>query len=178
MRKIILNLAISLDGRIVDESGGYDWIKGDGNNTNDTKKQLDFAEFTNSCDTMIFGKKAYDDIDLPTLENFNDKQIIVLTHNYVQPQRKNVTFFSGDLPGLVNDLKSKKGSNIWVWGGSSVCNILVKSDQIDEYIVGVIPTIVGKGIRLFADDNPMLELSLKECTVIDGITMLVYERRN
>ena len=29
--KIILNLAISLDGYIADENGGFDWIIGDGN---------------------------------------------------------------------------------------------------------------------------------------------------
>lgn len=29
--KIILNLAVSLDGFIADEQGGYDWIKPSGN---------------------------------------------------------------------------------------------------------------------------------------------------
>lgn len=29
--KIVLNLAISLDGYIADENGGFEWIVGDGN---------------------------------------------------------------------------------------------------------------------------------------------------
>ncbi|MFK7780014.1 MAG: dihydrofolate reductase family protein, partial [Candidatus Gracilibacteria bacterium] len=42
MRKIILNLAISLDGYICTNDGKFDWIQGDGNKSNDTKKQFDF----------------------------------------------------------------------------------------------------------------------------------------
>lgn len=37
--KIILNLAISLDGYIADENGGYDWIIGDGNSTLNTENK-------------------------------------------------------------------------------------------------------------------------------------------
>ena len=35
--KIILNLAVSLDGYIADKDGGYDWIVGDGNSTLNTE---------------------------------------------------------------------------------------------------------------------------------------------
>ena len=35
-RKIVLNLAMSLDGYIAKENGEYDWIKGQGDNTLDT----------------------------------------------------------------------------------------------------------------------------------------------
>lgn len=70
------------------------------------------------------------------------------------------------------------GGNIWVWGVSSVCNLLLKQNMIDEYIIGIIPMIVGKGTKLFYDNNPMLELSLEECTVNEGIVMLINKRRN
>lgn len=39
-RKIIINLAISLDGFIADVDSGFDWIKGDGDSSHDTKKNL------------------------------------------------------------------------------------------------------------------------------------------
>ncbi|MEG1480838.1 dihydrofolate reductase family protein, partial [Clostridium sp.] len=43
--KIILNLAMSIDGYIASETGGYDWIVGDGNNALNTEKKIDFKDF-------------------------------------------------------------------------------------------------------------------------------------
>ena len=41
---MFLNLAISLDGFIADEDGGFDWIKGDGDKSHDTKHTFDFLK--------------------------------------------------------------------------------------------------------------------------------------
>lgn len=43
--KIILNLAMSIDGYIASETGGYDWIVGDGNNALNTEKKIDSKDF-------------------------------------------------------------------------------------------------------------------------------------
>ncbi|UOQ48951.1 dihydrofolate reductase family protein [Gracilibacillus caseinilyticus] len=176
MRKVILNLAISLDGRIVDENNKFDWIHGDGDHSNDTDKQFDFSAFLASCDTMILGKTAYDDLPPEAMKEFADKKIFVLSHSTAQPKEENVEFYTGDLTALVSFLKEEDGANIWVFGGASVCNILMKADVIEEYVIGIIPMIVGKGTRLFADDNPMLSLKMEESTVTEGIAMLVYSR--
>lgn len=176
MRKIILNLAMSIDGKIVDENYGFSWIYGDGNKSNDTKYQFDFESFLNSCDTLIFGKKAYDDLPRKTFDLFFNKKIIVLTHSSDIPKTKNIEFYNGNLNELVRILKIKNGKNIWVFGGASVCNILIKEDLIDEYIIGIIPVIVGKGKRLFEDDNPMLRLKIKNYSISEGITILEYYR--
>ena len=57
-RDIILNLAISLDGFICDEDGGFDWIGGQGDSRADTAEQFDFDAFLASCDTLVMGRKA------------------------------------------------------------------------------------------------------------------------
>lgn len=44
-RKIVLNLAISLDGYIASEDGGYDWIVGDGSDKLDTKDKKEDRYF-------------------------------------------------------------------------------------------------------------------------------------
>lgn len=55
-RKIILNLAVSLDGYIASEDGGFDWIVGDGTHTLDTQNQIDFNYFLQEVDTIVMGK--------------------------------------------------------------------------------------------------------------------------
>lgn len=178
MRKIILNLAISLDNMIVDENYGYDWIKGDENKSNDTEKQYDFNKFLVNCDVIVMGKKSYDDIPSETLESFGDKHIYVATHSKEKPNRANVSFINEDIVGEILTLKQKEGKDIWLFGGAGLCDAFIKANVIDEYVFGIIPTIVGKGKRLFKDNNPMIELKMKECTVNEGISILVYENRN
>ena len=58
--KIILNLAISLDGYISDENGGYDWIVGDGNSELNTENKSDFAKFLEGIDVVVMGRNCYD----------------------------------------------------------------------------------------------------------------------
>jgi dihydrofolate reductase len=176
MKKVILNLAISLDGMIVDENRKFDWIVGDGDTSHDTENQLDFFDFVKSCEVVIMGKVSYDDIPIDTIEGYQNKKFIVLTHSKSKPKEDNVDFFDGDLSKLVRELKESISGNIWIFGGASVCNVLIKKDVIDEYIIGIIPIILGKGKRLFNDDNPKLKLHLEEYSVNQGITILTYSR--
>ena len=48
----------------------------------------------------------------------------------------------------------------------------LKADIIDEYIIGIIPTILGKGRPLFLGNNPKIDLSLQYYTVEDGIVIM------
>lgn len=54
----------------------------------------------------------------------------------------------------------------------------VKADIIDEYIIGIIPIILGKGRKLFLENNPKIDLNLQEYSVEDGIIVMKYSKRN
>ncbi len=59
-RKIILNLAMSIDGYIASKDGGFDWIVGDGDEKLDTRDKWDYDKFLNDVDTVVMGKNCYD----------------------------------------------------------------------------------------------------------------------
>lgn len=59
-RKIILNLAMSIDGYIASNNGGYDWIVGDGSDKLDTEKTWDYNKFLEGIDTVVMGRKCYE----------------------------------------------------------------------------------------------------------------------
>mgnify|MGYP001097945084 CR=1 FL=1 len=178
MKEVILSLAISFDGMIVDENRNYDWIVGDGNHSLNTVDQFDFSSFSQSCGVIIMGKTSFDDIPIETIEDYKNKRFIVLTHSKDKPKYENVEFYSGNLSILVEELKNTIDKDIWIFGGSSVSNILIKTDSISKYIIAIIPVILGKGTRLFHDDNPKLELQLENYSVDQGIVILTYTRKN
>lgn len=172
-RKIVLNLAISLDGYIADESGGFDWIVGHGDPNQNTEKTFNFTEFTDSIDTIVMGKKAYDDCGI---EGYDTKKIIVATSQKMK-NYNNVEFVNNDICEFVQSLRKVKGKDIWLYGGGGLTDYFIKENIVDKYIIGIIPIILGKGRPLFLADNPNIKLHLDECTVDDGITILKYSKR-
>lgn len=172
-RKIILNIAVSLDGYIASEDGGYDWIQGDGSHTLDTPDQLDFNHFLEGIDTLVMGKRCYDQhfhLDHPS------KKIYVATSEPLQDY-DNVHFISGDICKAIEEEKSKKGKDIYLFGGGILVDYFIKSDLIDEYRFSIIPILLGKGRPMFLHDNPTLPLTLKDYSVSEGVMTLKYIRK-
>lgn len=176
VRKIILNLAISLDGFIADVDGGFDWIEGDGDSSQNTEKSFEFSEFVNTVDTIVMGSKAYEDCPKETIESFKEKKLLVATSRELEGD-ENVEFFSGDICSKVLELRNEEGKDIWLFGGAGLTDAFIKADIIDEYIIGIIPIILGDGIPLFLNENPAIKLHLDECTLNEGITILRYSKR-
>ena len=57
-------------------------------------------------------------------------------------------------------------------------NELLKNDLIDEFIISVVPVLVGNGIRLFKDGRPEQQLELVNTKTFDtGLTQLHYRRK-
>lgn len=169
---------MSLDGYIADEDGAFAWIHGDGDKSHDTEKSFSFRAFMESVDTIVMGKKAFLDLPEVTLEDFKSHKIYVASSQALDTPYENITFIHGDICQQVLKLKEEEGKHIWLFGGAGLTDPFLKADIIDEYVFGIIPIILGKGIKLFMEKNPKISLHLKECTVQEGIPIMVYEKKS
>lgn len=166
--KIKCTLAMSLDGYIADEQGGYDWIMGDGNKVNDTEKKWDFESFMYDVDVVVMGRNCY---DLNMHKEFLHKEVVVITSRQIEDDT--VTFLNEDI--LSKLLEIKKTKKIYIFGGGILVSQL--REIIDEYAIGIIPIILGKGIPLFHPDENRVKLNLKEIICEDGIIVLTYIKK-
>ena len=64
MKKVILYIAVSLDGYIADRNGAVSWIKGQDDSV---EPEDTFTPFFDSIDTVFMGKRTYDQIVTPAL---------------------------------------------------------------------------------------------------------------
>ena len=88
------------------------------------------------------------------------------------------TFYTGSLTELVRQLKNGKGKNIYCDGGAEVINELLKQDLIDEFIISIVPVLIGNGTRLFKDNRPEQRLELVSAKTFDtGLTQVHYKRK-
>ena len=70
-----------------------------------------------------------------------------------------------------------KGKNIFIEGGAEIVNALLKETLIDEFIISVIPVLIGNGKKLFDDGRPELELELVSTKQFEkGLVQLHYKR--
>ncbi len=88
---------------------------------------------------------------------------------------ENYHFVNENIVDTILELKNK-GKKIFLFGGGVLIDSFVKRNVIDEYIVGIIPTILGNGRKLFLENNPKIDLTLKNYFVEEGTVIMVYSK--
>lgn len=179
MRKVILYIAVSLDGYIADSIGSVDWISGQDDNV---EPEDTFTPFFSNVDTVIMGRHTYDQIAnelSPGQWPYERATTYVLTHHIDTDHTENIRFRNTDACRLVEELKQESaGKDIWICGGAEVAQRLISENRIDIYHLTVIPTLLGSGIRLFGTTAQRIDLEMIETKKYNGIIEMVYSRRN
>lgn len=177
MRKIILNLATSLDGFIEGPNGEVDWCI--------LEEDMRFDSFLDSIDTIFYGRVSYDlwgnyqpdaaasDMEKQISAAILSKEKFVFSH---QPRvDDNATFITTDLVAEVEKIKRLPGKDIWLYGGAKLIATFIENGLVDEYMLSVHPTTLGTGKPLF-NMASRLELVLADTKVFrSGVVQLIYK---
>lgn len=172
-RKIILYIASSLDGYIAKPNDDLDFLS----IVEKEGEDYGYAQFIDSVDTVIIGRKTYDWVMARVPEFVHaDKKTYVITRTE-RPSIGNTIFYTGDLKDLVLQLKSEARKNIFLDGGAEIVHELLKEKLIDELVISIIPILVGEGTRLFKDGRPEQQFSLVSVQSFEsGLVQLHYKR--
>jgi len=107
----------------------------------------------------------------------NKKKIYVATHTEIEDKPENVICMSWNITQQILEEQKLPWKNIYLWGGAVTTDDFIKSDIIDEYIIGIIPTILWKWRQLFLDNNPTIKLHLLQITNQEWIVIWKYEKK-
>jgi dihydrofolate reductase len=176
MRKISLFIATSLDGYIAKPDDDLSFLK----LVEKEGEDYGYAEFTDTIDTLIIGRKTYDYVlkEIGSSHYDNGQRDVYVITRTQRPNVGRTTFYTGNVTELVERLKSESGKNIYCDGGAEIINELLKHDLIDEIIISVIPILLGKGTRLFKDGRPEQTLEFVRAKTFDtGLAQLHYKRK-
>lgn len=160
MRKLKLQMQISVDGYVAGPNGELDWMT-----WNLDEKLLNFINaLTDSSDTILMGRKmtegfvtywenvANNQPDSPEF-TFAHKMVnmpkIVFSKTVKSIAGKNIVVENGDLATAVKKLKDQSGKDILVYGGADLVSSLVKEGLIDEFNFFINPVMINKGLRIF-----------------------------
>ena len=168
MRKIILNVAVSLDGFIEGPNGEFDWCF--------TDQDYGMSDFMKSIDAILFGRKSYELMLKMSKNPFPEKMkyIFSKTKKFSGDKTQSI---SRDVKNEIISIKNRSGKDIWLFGGAGLVTTLINYGLVDELQLAVHPLLLGQGKSLFKDIKAKMEFAHKDTkTYSTGLVQLIYER--
>jgi len=184
MRKLKIQVQMSIDGYIANPGGKLDWMTWNW----DSELRKYVFNLTRPVDCIVLGKNLANEFintwqerlkDPATSDAFARKMVetqkIVFSQTIDRASWKNTRLAKGDLADEIIRLKKTKGRDIIAYGGVSFLTSLIKTGLIDEYNLFINPIILGSGLSIFHNPEKNLKLDLVYSTSFEcGITALCY----
>jgi len=166
MRKLKLQIQMTIDGFVAGPNGENDWVFISGGDEAGFQKIIDLAE---SSDTLLLGRKLAQGGFIDYWENTASNQLdgsqktlaqlivnmrkIVFGHTEATISGKNLEVENGDLATTVQALKNQPGKDILVYGGADFVSSLIGLNLIDEYFIFTCPIAIGNGLTIFKEQK-------------------------
>ncbi len=164
MRKLKLQLQMTIDGFVAGPNGELDWmwIPGERDEAG-FRKVIELAE---SCDTILLGRKMIpefinhwenvvdnlpDSMEQPLAQLMVNMRKIAFSHAQTTIKGRNLEVENGDLAAAIQALKNEPGKDIIVYGGANFASSLISLNLIDEYYFFSNPVAIGKGLSIFKE---------------------------
>lgn len=186
MRKLKLQVQMTVDGFIAGSNGEMDWMVFDW----DDQINRYVNELTEPIDCIVLGRKlaegfiphwagvAADEshVEYAAGKKFAGTHKVVFTKTLEKSEWENTVLAKGDLVEEITKLKNQNGGDMIAYGGGTFVSSLIKANLIDEYHLFINPTALGSGMSIFAGLNGRLKLQLKTAKSFPcGIVVLCYE---
>ncbi|HEY0670149.1 MAG TPA: dihydrofolate reductase family protein [Sphingobacteriaceae bacterium] len=189
MRKLKLQVQMSVDGFISGLNGEMDWLAF--NWSDDIQNYVD--EITKPVDTILLGKNlatgfiphwaaVAKDSENPEQEagiKYSETPKIVFSKTLTKSEWENTTVENGDFIKRIHELKNQAGNDIIVYGGAQFVSSLIREKLIDELHLFINPAIIGKGMPIFNEVNSMQQLEIMKTIQFEcGIVLLKYQLKS
>jgi len=178
-RKVILDLAVTLDGFIEGPNGEIDWCIMDG--------ESNFLDFLDTIDTIFYGRVSYElwgnyepgpdsaVLSKQICDAINAKAKYVFSKTKEKDDTGNATYITGNVPDWVSNKLNTPGKDIWLYGGADLITSFINAELVDELRLAVHPVILGAGKPLFQHITKRASLRLESVIASkNGVAQMTY----
>lgn len=189
MRKLKLQVQMSIDGFIAGPNGEMDWL-----NHSWSEDLKDYVEIiTDPVDTILLGRNLAEGFIPHWTASYNSPQPEEGAEKFVKTPKvvftkslnesdpavigwDNTVLAKGDLFEEVNTIRREVGGDIIVYGGGRFVSSLIRENLIDELHLFINPSILGKGMPIFSSITQAQNYTIQSARQFDcGIVVLTYK---
>lgn len=179
MRKVIVEMSMSLDGFVAPAKGAPDHRA----LSEDPALKRIKLDWLRQAGTHAMGRVTYnemaahwpvstDDYAAP----MNDLPKVVFSKTLERADWNDSRVARGDIAEEISALRREPGGDIIAWGGASFAQELARRGLVDEYRLVINPVALGNGLPLFKDLSEPIDLQLVEArTFATGAALHVYQ---
>lgn len=180
MRRVVLQMGVSLDGFVARDHGDGDWGLAAEHPDVTAWKIASLRQ----VGTHIMGRVTYEQMAAhwPSASDgyaapMNEIPKVVFSTTLDSAEWTGSRIARGDLAEEITGLIRESGGDIMAHGGARFVQALSKLGLIDEYRLVIRPVALGNGLPLFKDLPDPLPLQLLAATTYpDGTAIHVYQR--
>lgn len=173
MGKIIFYVAASLDGFLADENGGVDWLMP----YQEAGFDYGYHEFYEKIGHIVTGSKTFEQArNFPGGWAFPHAKTYIFSSRQLDLQgMDDLVLWDGTIPELGNQLRAEE-KDTWLIGGANLAGQFFNEGFVDELVLSIMPTILGKGMPIFAGIEKTFNTNLmNNISYPNGVTQLVYK---
>jgi dihydrofolate reductase len=179
MRRVVLQMGVTLDGYVAGPGGEGDW----GLPAEHPAVRAWKVASLQQVGTHIMGRVTYQRMAAhwpaatgEYAESINTLPKVVFSRTLPAAGWAGSRIARGDLTGEIAALTSESGGEIMAHGGAAFVQALSRLGLIDEYRLVILPVALGSGLPLFKDLATPLRVDLAEARSFpDGTVIHVYQ---
>ncbi len=194
MKKLKLQVQVSVDGYMADASGNTDWMLWNwgADWSWDGELQDYFTGLKSSVDTVLLSRRMAEEgfighwAAISQNKNnplhrmaayINNAHKVVFSHKLSDAHWPNSSLARGNLVSAVTKLKQQPGKDIIAYGGASFAAALIEANLVDEYYLFINPVLLGAGLPLFDSPGRRRPLRLQKSLGFNsGMCVLQYTK--
>jgi dihydrofolate reductase len=165
MRKLKLQVQMTLDGFVAGPNGELDWMWIGKRDEAILQKVIELAD---TCDTILLGRKMTrgfidhwenvldnqpESAEQPLAHQMVNMRKIVFSRTQTAIKGRNAEMENGDMVTAVTALKKQSGKDIMVYGGAAFVSSLISQNLVDEYYIFRRPVAIGNGLSIFKEQK-------------------------
>ena len=185
VRKLKLQVQMTVDGFIAGPNGEMDWMVWD---WDDALKQY-VTELTEPVDCIVLGRKLAQGFiphwaavaadpanpEYSAGVKFSETPKVVFTKTLTPSEWEHTVLAKGDLAEEINRLKQQPGGDMIAYGGAAFVSALIRHSLIDELHLFINPAATGRGLPIFSGLERKQAFNLLNATAFEcGIVVLKY----